>query len=301
MSSSDIPTAAAERRQGLFLVSGAVLLFSLSPVLSRWALAGVGPYEATFWRLFVAGVAVLAAARVCEQKLPSGRALGKFALFGLVAALHFGFYIASLQFTTIAHSLALVYTAPVFVAIFGWFTGGEQLSARKWLGIAIVVVGVAVLTGFAFSVRTTGSDAPVDSRMLLGDLLALGSAVTFAIYSLAGRSQRSAYGLFAYAGTVYATAALWTFPAALLTWSTGGYTGPVVASLLALALLPLGIGHTLYNAALRRTSATIVNVVATQELTLGILWGALLFGEMPTSAGLAGVGLTFLGILLVIL
>ncbi len=279
------------------MVSGAVLLFSLSPVLTRWALGGVGPWEATFWRLLVAGVAVLAAARLRGQPLPGRSALPLFALIGLVAALHFLFYIASLQYTTIAHSLALVYTAPVFVALFGWLTGGEQLSARKWGGIAVVVAGVAVLTGFA----STGGMAGIDRRMALGDLLALGSAVTFAIYSLAGRSQRHAHGLFAYAGSVYTLAALWTLPVALLTWSRGGYTVPVVASLLALALLPLGVGHTLYNGALRRTSATVVNVVATQELSLGVLWGVLLLGEVPSAEALVGAGLTFLGVLLVIL
>ncbi len=266
-------------------------------MLVRWALRGVGPWETTFWRLSVAGVVVLAAARLAGQPLPQRRALIKFSAFGLVAALHFLLYIASLRYTTIAHSLALVYTAPIFVALFGRLTGIERLSPRKWLGIAVAVAGVAVLSGFA-----TGRGAePLDKRMLWGDLLALGSAVAFAIYTLAGRSQRNRYGLFAYAGTVYTMAALWTLPMALFAWSPGGYTPPVVASLLALALLPLAFGHTLYNAALRRTSATIVNVVATQELTLGVLWGLLLLGETPTGEALAGVALTFFGILLVLL
>ena len=52
------------------------------------------------------------------QPLALARAdLPRFALFGLVAALHFLFYIGSLSFTTVAHSLSLVYTAPVFVAV----------------------------------------------------------------------------------------------------------------------------------------------------------------------------------------
>ena len=240
---------------------------------------------------------MLAAARIGRQRLPVGRQLRLFALFGLVAVLHFLCYIASLQYTTIAHSLAIVYTAPVFVALFGRLVGVESMTRRKWLGIAVVVVGVAVLTGFAGG--TTGF--ALDRRMLFGDVLALVSAITFAIYSLVGRGQRSHYDLFAYAGMVYLLAAAWTLPAALLTWSRGGYTTEVVASLVALAVLPLAVGHTLYNAALRRTSATTVNVVATQELTLGVLWGALLLGEMPSGETLAGAALTFVGILLVIL
>ncbi len=77
--------------------------------------------------------------------------------------------------------------------------------------------------------------------------------------------------------------------------------GAVVASLLGLALLPLAFGHTLYNAALRLTSATKVNVVATQELTLGVLWGALLLGEVPSAETLAGAVLTLIGVVLVVL
>ncbi len=57
--------------------------------------------------------------------------------------------------------------------------------------------------------------------MLLGDLLALVSAITFGLYSVAGRSQRERYGLFTYTGTVYALGALWALPAALLNITPG--------------------------------------------------------------------------------
>ena len=59
--------------------------------------------------------------------------------------------------------------------------------------------------------------------MLFGDLLALGSAITFGLYSVAGRSQRRLYGLFTYAGTVYGLAALWALPAAILSLTPAAY------------------------------------------------------------------------------
>ena len=64
---------------------------------------------------------------------------------------------------------------------------------------------------------------------------------------------------------------------------------------------PLGIGHTLYNAALRHTHATTANLIATQEVTLGILLGALVLGEMPQINEIAGALVTLLGIVLVLL
>ncbi len=281
-----------EERQGLYLVGIAVLLFSTSPVLARWAAQTITANEITAGRMLIAGVVVMLVALARRDPLPAPRDWGRFVLFGLVAAAHFGLYIASLDYTTIAHSLALVYTAPIFVALFSGFFLREGLDRRKWVGVLITVGGVAILAGF---------EPAFNRRMLLGDLLALGSAICFGLYSVAGRSQRHRYGLFAYAGTVYMAAALWLLPLAALNFSVGGYTPVALASVAALGLLPLGLGHTLYNAALRRTRATYVNLIATQEVTGGIILGILLLGELPSMSSVAGVLITLLGIVLVII
>ena len=74
-----------------------------------------------------------------------------------------------------------------------------------------------------------------------------------------------------------------------------------IASILALGLLPLALGHTLYNAALRRTRATPVNLIATQEVTGGVILGMFLLQEIPSLNSLAGALITLAGIVLVIL
>jgi drug/metabolite transporter (DMT)-like permease len=270
----------------------AVLFFSTSPIFTRWAAESLSAYEISAGRMLSAGVLVLGIAIVRKEVLPPPNDWLRFAGFGLIAALHFGFYIASLNYTTIAHSLAITYTAPIFVAIFSaWFLG-EGMDRRKWLGTLIAVAGVAVLAGF---------EPHFTPRMAVGDLLALGSAICFGLYSVAGRSQRHRYSLFAYAGSVYMLAGLWLLPLALLNFSAGGYTSTAVASVLALGLLPLALGHTLYNAALRRTQATKVNLIATQEVTGGIILGMIFLGEYPTPMTLVGVAITLLGIVMVIL
>jgi len=289
---TDIKASENEGRHGLLYVAVATLFFSTSPVFTRWAAESLTAYEITFWRMTIAGVMVLTLARVRSEHLPPFRDLPRFLIFGLIAALHFFFYIGSLQFTTIAHSLALVYTAPIFVAIFSWIFLNERLRRRQWLGVLVAVAGVAVLAGF---------EPMFDRRMLVGDLLAVGSAIAFGLYSVAGRSQRNRYTLFAYAGAVYFLAALWLLPVAARNFSPGGYTLVAVLSVLMLGLLPLGLGHTLYNAALRRTSATAVNLVATQEVTGGIILGILLLGEIPSLNSIIGVLITLAGIVLVIL
>jgi len=279
-------------RLGILYVAIAVVFFSTSPVLVRWAAATLSSYEITAGRLLTAGVVIVALTFYYRQPLPKGRAWWRFLLFGLITALHFGFYIVSLEFTTIAHSLALIYTAPIFVAFFSWLFLNEGLDRRKWFGTLVAVAGVAVLAGF---------EPQFDRRMLIGDLFAVGSAICFGLYSVMGRSQRNTYALFAYAGTVYLLGGLWLLPAALVTFSPTGYTWQAVASVLALGLLPLALGHTLYNAALRLTNATLVNLVATQEVTGGIILGILLLNEWPSVQSLIGVLITLVGIVLVVL
>jgi len=216
--------------------------------------------------------------------------LPRFALYGLTTAGHFLLYIWSLEFTTIAHSLAFVYTAPLFVT---WFSGiflGEHLPSRALLGIPVVLLGVVLLTGF---------EPRFDARMALGDLMALGSAACFGIYSVAGRRERARQSLLGYAGTVYLVAAIWLLPFAIVTSEGWQGVSPTIA-VAVLGIFPLAIGHTLYNASLRRTHPTYVNLIATQEVTGGVILGAVLLGEWPAALEAVGAALLICGVALVL-
>jgi drug/metabolite transporter (DMT)-like permease len=282
---------AAGARSGVLLALAAVVMFSTSPVFVLLA-RPLSPYEITFGRLAIGAALVIALGRYNRQPLlPARSHLPIFVVFGLITAVHFLSYIASLNYTTIAHSLAVVYTAPIFVTLFSaWFLG-ERITRRKWAGVVVAVGGIAILAGF----EPRWSD-----QMLLGDLLALVSAITFGLYSVAGRSQRERYGLFTYTGTVYGFGALWALPAAVLFLTPAGYNPKSLLALLLAGLVPLGLGHTLYNAALRRTHATVVNLIATQEVVGGIILGALFLNQIPQPNEIAGALIALLGIALVL-
>jgi drug/metabolite transporter (DMT)-like permease len=285
-------SSALVTRTGLLLVGLAVLFFSTSPVLVRWAAASLSSYEIAAGRLLLAGLLVLGVAALRGESWAGLARWPVFVAIGLVAAVHFGAYIGSLSFTTIAHSLALVYTAPIFAALLSWRLLGEKLRPRQWLGIVIAVAGVAIMAGFTPN---------FDRTMLIGDALALLSAVTFAVYSIAGRRQRHHVSLLVYAGAVYLMGGLWLLPLAAANFSAGGYTLAAILSVVALAVIPLGLGHTLYNAALRRMRATSVNLIATQEVTGGVLLGIFLLGEIPSAVTVTGIAVTLAGIILVLI
>ena len=71
-------------------------------------------------------------------------------------------------------------------------------------------------------------------------------------------------------------------------------------AIVALGLFPLAIGHTLYNTAVRLTSPTYVNLIATQEVIGGIALSAIFLGEQLTWPALTGAILTLAGVTWVI-
>lgn len=276
---------------GLIYAIVAVLFFSTSPILVRWA-APLSAYQISCGRLVVGSVAILLLGAARRELIwPERDEWKRFVLYGAITAAHFAFYVASLSHTTIAHALTIVYTAPIFVALFSARWLKEPLPPRRYLGMVMAIAGLAILVGF---------EPNLTSEMLFGDVLALGSAIMFALYSIAGRSQRERYPLFTYAGLVYGIAALWLAPFAAAT-TTFVPEWPQLASVIGLGLLPMAMGHTLYNAAIRHIHAAYANLIATQEVTGGVLLGMLLLNEMPGPTAIAGLLVTLGGIALVLL
>ncbi len=280
----------SEELEGLLLVGLAAIFFSTGAVLVRLA-SSLSPFEVSSYRLLLGAFFVGAFAWLRKVRLAGNIIeLRRLLPIGLVAGLHFLFFVASLYWTTIAHSLTFTYTAPIFVTIISRYILKEPLKKAKYLGIGIAILGMAILTGFE----------PMWSyRMLIGDILALSSAICFGFYSVLGRRERLNLPLLKYAFWVYLFAGLILLPFALATFSQNPAPKALLAVFL-LGLFPLALGHTLYNAALRRLHASYVNIVATQEVTGGILLGWLLLGETPSFTSLLGVGVTLAGILLVL-
>ncbi len=284
--------------QGLLFACLAVFFFSTSPVFIRLATPFTS-VEIAFWRLAIAALLVLLLGLATRQSLlVSARELPRFLFYGLVTALHFICYIASLSFTTIAHSLAIVYTSPIFVTLFSALVLREALPWRKYAGIAVAIIGVAFMVGF--EPHYSACQPQEGHCMLLGDGLALLSAICYGIYSIVGRGERDRHPLFRYTFYVYGLAALWLLPVMLYFAFRHAYPLPALGAVLALGILPLGLGHTLYNASLRTLHATYANLIATQEVTGGILLGILWLHEVPSVTALIGVVVTLAGIISVL-
>ena len=275
---------------GVAQAAAATACFSTGAILVRWA-GELSPVEVTSLRMLLgAGFVGLAAWAAREPlRIPASEWV-RLIPIGVVAALHFLCFIASLSFTSVAHALTLTYTAPLFIAALSRLVLKEPLPRRTLPGSLVTLTGVAVLAGF---------EPHLDRGMLWGDALAVAAAACYALYSLLGRRERARLPLLTYAGGVYLVAGLVTSPFAAA-FASSTHPARALAAVCAMALVPSALGHTLYNAAIRRLHPSIPNLIATQEVTLGILLAWLLLGEPITWNVASGAVLTLLGVGLVL-
>jgi drug/metabolite transporter (DMT)-like permease len=261
--------------------------------LVRYATApslAVAAWRVAFSVLFIA-VIVVARDRGRAIRSLSGRDWAMAATAGCFLAAHFWSWIASLSYTTVASSVVLVSTQPVFVALLSVAMLKERPSARQWAGIGVAVGGAAVIGWGDFA----GGPEP-----LLGDLLAVAGAVFVSIYYVIGRSVRQRLDLWSYIAVVYGVAAAVLLGGAALhpDVAVTGYPGTDWLVFLALAAGPMMIGHTGVNYALRYLPAYVANLALLGEpigATL-LAWWLPGIRERPSMQLLAGGALILLGI-----
>lgn len=218
----------------------------------------------------------------------SKRDLGLALLSGLFLALHFGTWISSLKYTSVANSVVLVNTNPLWVGLLTPLITKERLKPGVVIGIFLSVCGGVIIGA---------GDIVHGGTALWGDALALMGSLCAAGYLLMGRSLRRRLSLLAYICVCYASAAifLWTLVISLRLPITG-FTSYTYSWLFAMALISQVIGHSSYNWALKWFSASLIAVSLLGEPVLGTLFAYILFNEGLTVMKLIGGALILIAI-----
>lgn len=212
---------------------------------------------------------------------------------GACLAVHFAAWIASLAHTSVASSVALVTTNPVWVGLASWLLLRERIAPVTIAGIALSIGGTLLI----FAADAAPGEAPRHAQAFLGNGLALVGAVTVSAYLLIGRDLRGRLSLLPYVAIVYASAAVILVAWMLLAGhSLTGLSPLAYAMLAALALGPQLLGHTAFNWALRHVSATFIAVSILGEPIGSSLLAWAFFDERFTALQLAGFTALLAGI-----
>jgi drug/metabolite transporter (DMT)-like permease len=244
-----------------------VVAASVSAILIRYA-DDAPALALSFWRCAVGAVVLAPFARFGR----SGRAgLSAAALAGAFLAVHFATWISSVNLTTVALSVLLVSTTPVFAAGAAHVLFGERIGRRGWVGIAVALGGTALIAG----VDLGGSS-------LVGNLLALAGGAAAAGYVMAGATARQELGIVEYAVVAYGVAALLLLPVCLIgRVELVGYGSTTWLALAGIVVFPQLLGHTVINLVLKDIDATTVSVTIMAEPVIATVLAFVLFDEVP--------------------
>ncbi len=263
----------ARGRGTLAAVAVGVVAVSSAAVMIR--LTGAPALAVAFWRCALGVIILLPPTLVRREEFPRGRVLYVGIASGVALGAHFGFWISSLDYTSVAASVVLVSNTPVFVAILAYLVFGEKTSPLSFLGILVALAGATVIA----------QDDSTGSAAILGNVLAILGALTFTAYVLVGRSQRSAaepVGVLPFSIVLYSAAAIALLPAALLSGDRLlGYSGETWFWLWAIALGPQILGHTVFNWALRYVEASVISGTVLAEPVVASLLAWAVLSERP--------------------
>ncbi len=212
------------------------------------------------------------------------------ALAGFFLAMHFATWISSLDYTSVANSVVLVNTNPLWVGVLTPLISKDRLTLLAKIGIVISVLGGIIIGAGDFA---TGGQA------LWGDFLALIGSVCAALYLLLGRNLRRKLSLLAYISLCYGSAAviLWALVLSLRL-QIAGFSMGTYAAFVGMALIAQIIGHSSYNWALKWFSASLIAVSLLGEPIGATILAYVIFDEGLTWVKFAGGTLILAGIYL---
>ena len=196
---------------------------------------------------------------------------------GAFLALHFGFWVTSLDYTSLTHSLLFVTAHPLVILI------GMFLFVRRPNGMELIG-GIAAFAGAAISMLDAGDVQGDRSVTFFGDQLAFLGAVFVVGYIVCGRILREWMPLFIYAFPVTLLGGLLLLPASMLLEADYSQYGPfgyigheTLVWFVLLAFIAGILGHTGLNYCLKYVSPLLISISVTLEPVLGSIIGWMFF------------------------
>jgi drug/metabolite transporter (DMT)-like permease len=295
-----------EGRIGLALVT-AILAVSTSSVFIRFAQEDapslvIAALRLTFATLMLAPIALTRHRDELHQLTRGDLSLGLVS--GLFLAVHFGTWISSLEFTTVASSVVFVSTGPLWVALLSPILLDERLKRAALLGLVLALLGGAVVGLSDACTWKDGLQCPdltlvMQGRAMRGNFLALVGAWAVSGYLIIGRKLRAKVSLIPYIFIVYGMAAIGLSAAMFMAGETPlGHPAPAYFWIFLLAAVPQLIGHSTYNWALRFIPASLVAITTLVEPIGSAVLAYFILRETPSAGVLFGGALILSGIYL---
>ena len=270
------------RLQNLLAIHSAVFLFGLSGLFVKFI--ELPSTLIVFGRVFFASIALALLLLFKQQgiRLQTQKDYLGLAFLGIVLALHWWAFFASIQRSTVAIGVITYSTFPVFVAFF------EPLFFRKQLRGRDILLAIITFAGAVLAIPSL----EFGSHMVQGALLGMLSAASFALLSILNRRYVQRYGSLVIALYQDVVAALILFPFILSFSAT--VTSHDVLLIILLGVVFTAGAHALFIHGMTSIEAKTASIIGSLEAVYGIFFAALLLSEIPSMRTLVGGGVVLL-------
>jgi len=261
-----------DHTRALVLLAACGVLWSTAGALIKLVDWNVGAIWAT--RSAIAAIALWLIKRPSMRGLSAGE-------WGAASALAAttGLFIVANKLTTAANAILIQYSAPIWVALLGAWWLGERATRLDWATIAAVLAGIAL---FFFDQLTLDH--------ALGNVVALGSGVAFALNAMAFRKVAASRDPLRPMLLGNLIGAVLGAPFAIASFAHGTHVPDATgwAALLALGTVQQAAAYLCYAWAIRHATALEAMLIPVIEPILSPIWVAIAFGERPGRWAFAG-------------
>lgn len=269
-------------------------------IFLRICVPEIGPMMTALLRLSLSSVALMAFAATIGTRMDWRQNFKMYAWVGLFATvIPFTFFSFASQYLPAAYSALLNATSPLFGALFSVLWLAEHMSARKLAGLAMGVLGVAVLVG-------AGALA-LNTHTVLAAAMCLAAAASYAVSSLIVKKAGSiAHGSHGHINPIAMATGSMVLGALILAPSLPFVIPhtlpslPAVGAMLALSLLSSGVAQAMFIPMIVRIGPTRAMTVAFMIPVFSMLWGVLFLHEHPGASTLAGGAIVLAAMALVL-
>jgi len=273
--------ATTDHAKGLAITALGVLFLTPDTLLIR--LIDIDQWTMIFWR----GALMATGLSVYVLVAHKGHTLRAFYLIGwpgIGVALAYCFssisFVAAVEHTSVANTLVIVASAPMFAVGFSWVFLKERAPLRTFLAIFGTFGGIAIVLG----------EGLADGH-ILGDLAAIGAAVSMAAAFVLVRLKRTT--------DMIPAVVLGSVLPALVAYGSGlaaPFSVPAesIWLLILMGLIMLPISFALITVGPRYIPAPEVGLLLLLETVLGPLWVWLVIGEQADTMTMVGGGIVIL-------
>jgi drug/metabolite transporter (DMT)-like permease len=216
------------------------------------------------------------------------RSLKVSAIPGVFLGLHFITWIAGARMTLGSNAALIVNMSPLVMPFLALAAFRERVTAREAIGTVVSFSGFLLL-----GIR----DLSLDRASFTGDILCFASMLLFSLYLLLARKNETRGKLWLYIVPLYFIGGCFCLLIALavetplppLRWRE-------LPLVLGMALLPTVVGHSIYNASMKRLRSQTVTLLTQGEFLCAALLSFLFFGEVPSRVFYGAAALVIAGI-----